>query len=122
MNIENVIKFFFHMSTTIKTYHWQTTKYARHVASDSLHSTLLELIDQFVEVYIGRYRRPTYTGFRLNVQVLNDENIVGTLQRYIDFLKTDVPSILDANDTDLMNIRDEMLSALNKTLYLFTLE
>lgn len=110
------------MSTTIKTYHWQTTKYARHIATDTLHTTLLPLIDQFVEVYIGRYRRPKYTGFRLNVQVLTDDTIVTTVQKYIDFLKNDVSAILDPNDTDLLNIRDEMLAALNKTLYLFTLE
>jgi hypothetical protein len=43
------------------------------------------------------------------------------IQQYILFLKKEVPKQLKQHDTDLLNIRDELLSSLNKTLYLFTL-
>ena len=122
MGCENIVKVFFHITTTIKLYHWQTTNFARHKATDSLHEALSELIDTFVEVYMGRYQRPVYqNGFKISIQELTDDNVVGIIQEYIDYLKNDVPKYLKSSDTDLLNIRDEMLQNLNQTLYLFTL-
>jgi hypothetical protein len=57
----------------------------------------------------------------MNIQELSDISAVEAIQQYINFLKNDLPKNLGSNDTDLLNIRDEMLSNLNKTLYLFTL-
>lgn len=122
MSSENIVKFLFHMTTTIKLYHWQTTNFARHKATDELHGALTDLTDQFVEVYMGRYGRPQFpNGFRLSISELSDDNADDMIKEYIDYLKTDLPKYLKEDDTDLLNIRDEMLSNLNKTLYLFTL-
>jgi hypothetical protein len=119
---KNIIKFLFHMTMTIKLYHWQTTVFARHKATDDLHTALIGLTDQFVEVYMGRYSRPKCeNGIRLNIYELSDESVIETLQEYIDYLKNDLPKHLKSDDTDLLNIRDEILANLNKTLYLFTL-
>jgi hypothetical protein len=38
------------------------------------------------------------------------------------FLKTEVPDYVDESDTDLLNIRDEMLAVLNHTKYRLTLK
>jgi hypothetical protein len=122
MGCENIIKLFFHMTTTIKLYHWQTTSFARHKATCELHGSLQTLVDDFIEVYMGKYERPVFeNGFKLNIQELTDVSAVETIQQYINFLKNDLPKNLESSDTDLFNIRDEMLSNLNKTLYLFTL-
>ena len=110
------------MTTTIKLYHWQTTNFARHKATDELHGELTDLTDQFVEVYMGRYGRPQFpNGFRLGINELSDDNADDMIKEYIDYLKADLPKYLKEDDTDLLNIRDEMLANLNKTLYLFTL-
>ena len=110
------------MTTTIKLYHWQTTVFARHKATCDLHIELMRLMDQFVEVFMGRYSRPKFeNGIRLNIQELSDESATETIQEYIDYLKNDLPKYLKSDDTDLLNIRDEILANLNKTLYLFTL-
>ena len=50
---EEIIKVFFNMTSMIKLYHWQTKIYARHKATDNLHSELLSSIDKFIEVYMG---------------------------------------------------------------------
>ena len=122
MGCENIVKLFFHMTTTIKLYHWQTTSFARHKATCELHGELQSLIDNFVEVYMGRYQRPVFeSGFKISIQELTDLSAVEAIQQYIDFLKNELPRSLESKDTDLLNIRDEMLSNLNKTLYLFTL-
>lgn len=110
------------MTSTIKLYHWQTTSFARHKATCELHSSLQDLVDQFIEVYMGRYQRPNFPqGFKLHIKESSDLSAQDTLLQYIDFLKNELPTYLQSNDTDLFNIRDEMLSNLNKTLYLFTL-
>ncbi len=111
------------MLNTIKLYHWQTTNYARHKATDSLHSELSDLIDTFIEVYIGRYKRPSYNDtIKINIEELSDDSAVNAINEYISYLKTDLPKYLKSSDTDLLNIRDEMLQNLNQTLYLFTLQ
>ena len=37
MGSENIVKFLFHMTTTIKLYHWQTQSYSVHKATDKLY-------------------------------------------------------------------------------------
>jgi len=125
MGCESIIKVFFHMTTTIKLYHWQTSSYPRHKATCDLLATVLPLIDTFVETYMGRYQRPSFeSGFKMNIQELkdNDDSALSLLKDYIFYLQNDLPKYLEDNDTDLLNIRDEIVSNLNKTLYLFTLQ
>jgi hypothetical protein len=123
MGCEDIIEMFFHMQLNIKLYHWQTMSYARHKATDDLLTNLSDLIDQFIEVYIGRYKRPDFEGgFSVDIEELSDENAKQLIENYIGAMKTRVPKYLKKeSDTDLLNIRDEILSNLNKTLYLFTL-
>ena len=119
---EEIIKVFFHMTLNIKLYHWQTTLYSRHKATCELFASIIDLTDNFVETYIGRYTRPHFEeDFQINVSQISDEEARNMIQQYILFLKKEVPKQLKQHDTDLLNIRDELLSSLNKTLYLFTL-
>lgn len=125
MGSESIIKVFFHMTTTIKLYHWQTSSYPRHKATCDLLATILPLIDTFVETYMGRYQRPSFeSGFKMNIQELkdNDDSAPSLIKDYIFYLQNDLPKYVESNDTDLLNIRDEIVSNLNKTLYLFTLQ
>jgi hypothetical protein len=134
MNCKNIIKIFFHMNLNIKLYHWQTKLYSRHRASDELHSKILELIDTFIEVYIGKYNRPEFIhNFDINVgtqtgcsdknevDICQEDDIVKLIKEYTNYLSNDLPKQLNEKDTELLNIRDEMLAVFNQTLYLFTL-
>ena len=124
MGCEDIIQVFFHMQLNIKLYHWQTRSYARHKATDELLENLSSLIDEFIEVYIGRYKRPEFEGgTSIEVVELSDDMSKKLIEQYISTMKMKVPKYLKKeSDTDLLNIRDEILSNLNKTLYLFTLE
>lgn len=124
MGCEDIIQIFFHMQLNIKLYHWQTKSYPRHKATDDLLGNLSDLVDKFIEVYMGRYKRPSFPdGFLINVEELTDESAKRLVENYINVLKTKVPKYLKKeSDSDLLNIRDEMLENFNKTLYLFTLE
>lgn len=122
MGCETIIQVFFNMLLNIRLYHWSTTSYARHTGSGALYDALGLLIDQFTETYMGRYKRPEFkSSFNVQVKQFHDSNISDALREYIQFLKYEVPNYLKESDTDLLNIRDEMVSEINKTLYLFTL-
>jgi len=122
MGCETIIQVFFNILLNVRLYHWSTTSYARHVGSGNLYDRLSTLSDQFIETYMGRYKRPEFKNtFNVQVKQFNDSNIMDALKEYIRFLKYDVPTYLKESDTDLFNIRDEMVAEFNKTQYLFTL-
>ena len=111
------------MHDTIRLYHWQARSHARHVATCQLLADLLPLIDKMVETYIGRYQRPNFRegGFVLQIQELSDATAVEKLQVYGKWLKVNFLSFVKAHDTDLLNLRDEILGVIHQTLYRFTL-
>lgn len=102
-----------------------TRSYPRHVASDKLHEKLLELSDKFVEVYIGKYQRPTLSKKDLSLASIDthsDKDIIGFLDKMTSYLTKDIFKFISLeNDTDLVNIRDEILAEINQAKYLFTL-
>jgi hypothetical protein len=117
------IQFFFQMREQIKLYHWQTKSFSRHKATDAVIDSLDEHIDKFVEVYMGKYGRPKMTAGTNTVKVsnLSEASIVKFIKQCIKYLVGTIPKGLRETDTDLFNIRDEMLAELNQLLYLFSL-
>jgi hypothetical protein len=120
-----IISFFFQLTLQIKLYHFQTLSFARHKASDELHTKMLELSDKFVEVFIAKYGRPKLhePNNTIKIQNLSDTQMIHYLKKTIGFLQNDIPKHINIElDTDLVNIRDELLMNVNQALYLFTLE
>jgi len=118
------VHFFFSMRDQVKLYHWQTYMYARHKATDDAIKALDENIDMFVEVYMGKYGRPNITKTTNTVVIKNmaDKTAGKFIKECIAYLQGPLTKSLKGTDTDLTNIRDEMLSNLNQLLYLFTLQ
>jgi hypothetical protein len=118
--MSQIIAFIFTMQTNIKLYHWMTTSYARHKAADFAVDKVTDLGDQFVETYIGKYGRPSMTKRDMTIALhsYDDNTVTKYLDECIKFLLT---LALKKDDVDLLNIRDEMVSALNQTKYLMTL-
>jgi hypothetical protein len=118
-----IIEFIFSIQTNIKLYHWTTKSFARHRAADELVTKILDLGDQFMEVYIGKNSRETLKT-PTNIQIVNLDNnsVLDYLDSSIKFLQSDILKMIKKQDTDLLNIRDEMLLTLNQTKYLFTLQ
>ena len=118
------VNFFFSMREQIKLYHWQTHSFAQHKATDDVLSALDGSIDKYVEVYMGKYGRPKVTGGSNTVRVQNmtEKTAVKFIKTCITYLEGPLVKRLKPVDTDLVNIRDEMLAELNKILYLFTLK
>lgn len=108
----------------VKIYHWQTFSFARHKATDDLVASLDTNIDNFTEVYMGKYGRPKFTAQTGSFKVFDstDKKAPAMIQEGIRWLSKSLPKHLKKEDTDLLNIRDEIVGTLNKVLYLFTLK
>lgn len=116
---------FLEMIMMVKLFHWKTHSYATHKATDELYASLNEHIDSFIEVLLGK------TGSRIDLMSnrtikLIDLNSQEQLKSKITSFKSYLVG-LDNNralgsmsNSDLFNIRDEILGDLNKFLYLLT--
>ena len=119
-NINKIVKFFFTLQLLVKLYHWNTTSYARHKATDGLLEKLGDNIDKFTEVFIGRYKtKPNVSNIKLEPTYLTDDGIVKLFEQARSFLNEMSKSI---PDSDLLNIRDEILGDIHQTLYLMELK
>ncbi len=106
----------------LKIHHWQTKSYAEHQALGATYDEFTGLIDEFIETLMGKYGRvKSESGFKIELSNYEDLNTVDFVDKYIDYLVKEVPKGLEETDTDLLNIRDEMLGQLNKLKYLLTL-
>jgi hypothetical protein len=74
-NINNLVKFFFTLQLNLKLYHWNTTSYSRHKASDQFGERLLSLIDRFVEVLLPDYVSAFANNFTVNVTHVFNEDV-----------------------------------------------
>jgi DNA-binding ferritin-like protein len=109
------------ITNQLHIYHWQTTSGFHHDKFGEAYDNLDGLLDRFVEVFMGKNGRITSKeGFDLQLSNITEINPVDFINKMIDFLTNDLPKALKEEDTDLLNIRDEMLAELNKLKYLIT--
>lgn len=121
---QKIVVTFLQMLNTVKLYHWKTSSYAQHIASDTLYTDLNASIDQFVEIMLGKQgSRVNLTGQK-TIPLLDYTNVNDfkkEVERYKNFL-IGMDFINVTNNSDLLNTRDEILGLLNKFTYLLTLE
>ena len=116
---------FLEMLMMVKLFHWKTTSYATHKATDELYEKLNGNIDEFIEILLGK------TNSRINLTKnkkirLIDLSSPNELKREVEKFKK---YLVDLNDnsvmqkmlnTDLFNVRDTILGHLNQFLYLLS--
>jgi len=116
---------FFEILMMVKLFHWKTTSYPTHKATDELYTKLNENIDSFIEILLGK------TGLRTNLMSnktirLVDLSSQESLKREVEAFKGYLVSLNNnkamktMTNTDLLNIRDTILGDLNQFLYLLT--
>jgi DNA-binding ferritin-like protein len=116
---------FLEMLIMVKLYHWKTYSYATHKATDGLYDKLNEHIDHFVEVLLGKTEKRTNLLKQSKISLI-DLNTPAQLKNQIENFKsflvglTNNAFIMKMSNTDLLNIRDEILGDLNQFLYLLT--
>jgi DNA-binding ferritin-like protein len=120
----HIVRIFLEMLNTIKLYHWKTRSYSQHKATDELYDKLNNHIDKFVETLLGKDEsRIKMVEKRIELMDYSRKSdFKERIYEYREFL-TDMNQYFDSKrDTDLLNIRDEILGDLNQFLYLLTLD
>lgn len=92
--------------------HLNTTSFAEHKALGAYYDGILDLTDNFSEVYFGRFKRQDIVIPEAKIEPAVEH--LKKMQITIDAERENYPS-------ELQNILDEMLGLINKTLYLLTL-
>lgn len=121
MTLDSNVNLFLGLHTQLKIFHWQTKGHARHTLFADIRGTFEDLMDEFVEQAMGQYGR-----FQLT-----DETKIITLANLSDLKPTDMAETIceslrqltqqiDSQDTNLLNLRDEMLGLIQKMKYLLT--
>jgi len=104
----------------LKFYHWAGTDlYSRHVASDSLINSLTDKLDKFIEIMQGsENKKLILSKTSVIFTVETDISVVKLLENFKVWLSNVLPTLLNSSrpNTDLLNIRDDILGDVNKTL------
>jgi len=116
---------FLEMLLMVKLYHWKTTSYATHKATDELYTKINANMDSFVEVLLGKSGVRTDLMSHKHIRLV-DLSSAEALKREIEGFKgylvglNDNKAMKKMSNTDLFNIRDTILGDLNQFLYLLS--
>ena len=117
-----IIKTFLQFLNCTKLYHWSTSSYSQHKATDELYDNLNKRVDEFVETMLGKTRDRIRYIQPDRCSVPNKFKFLKSVSTFKIFL-INLNNVLNPiNDTNLINIRDEILQDLDKLVYLFQLK
>ena len=106
----------------LRIFHWQTRSYSEHKAFGKVYESLDESIDAFVEEFMGKYGRPEFeVDSCITLSNYGTESCLAVINGYVNFMVEEIPASIQHEDTNLLNIRDDMLGELNRLKYLLTL-
>jgi hypothetical protein len=116
--MKNAIQLLIQLEQQMRVLHWQTKSYARHNAYGQIYDALSDLIDKFAEVGMGKYGR--FEVDSISIKNLDDLQ----LESYLDMMIKGLAAFNQefSADSDLLNLRDEILAEINKLKYLLTLK
>lgn len=123
INLSSNVQFLLETQLQFKLLHWQTKAFSRHLAFGGIYDALDDLIDRYVEVAMGKYGRVKLGDKEKTITLTNIGDV--ELNPLMKGIRTELDGWtkdLKENDTDLLNIRDEILAEVNKLSYLLTLE
>jgi len=109
------------LQNQLRIQHWQTKSFSEHKALGKAYEGLDGLIDNFVEVYFGKYGNiNAKENFKITLENYSEKDCRETIDEGISYLEN-LSENMQENDTELLNIRDEMLAVLQQTKYLLRL-
>jgi hypothetical protein len=106
----------------LRILHWQTESYAQHKAFGETYEALGDLIDSFMEAIMGKYGRFELASNSIQIINMQELDLPDFVVGSADFLNSLTGQLDQQKDSDLLNIRDEMLSQISKLKYLLTLK
>ena len=100
-----------HSATNTHFFHWSTDSYAKHIALNEYYDGIVELTDNFVEAYMGKYEKITSFPSAYH-QPKDPVKYLKSLQAFVEAARVDLPQ-----DSELQNLVDEIADLINTTTY-----
>lgn len=121
MEESKLMEYFLGLLGQIKVFHWATQEYCKHKALDNLHSSINTHVDKFIEVFIGRYKKQPLKNFKIEMTAHSD---LSKLDKFLEVERENIRKLHAQLKTvsELQNILDEMLVAINQSIYLCNLK
>ena len=122
-----LLPFFLSLSEQMKIYHWRCESFAEHKAYDGAYKDLSEIIDEIMEVHMGKYGKEENEKGFYNIKIYdytsekNDQSPDNVLKFCIDYVEKDITELFK-NDPELLSLKDVLLAHLHKLKYLLTLK
>ena len=117
--LSSIINLLLQFRTDIKMFHWQTESFAYHKISDELLSSIDDLSDQLVEALSGVLNTRPKVNSSILVRDIELDLFLNELDRVSDVLRN-ATSISSLKFSEIANIRDEILGAIDKAKYLMS--
>jgi|TARA_R110000868_G_C10888296_1_gene763410 hypothetical protein len=106
-----------------KFLHWQTFGDAKHKAYGEIYDSMGDNIDRLVESMMGKYGRIQFDSeFSIMFQDISALSVQNFMDGITEFLVGMTEQLDPKYDSDLLNIRDEILGDINQTKYRLTLK
>ena len=106
-----------------KFLHWQTFGDAKHKAYGEIYDSMGDNIDRLVESMMGKYGRIQFDSeFSIMFQDISALSVQKFMDGITEFLVGMTEQLDPKYDSDLLNIRDEILGDINQTKYRLTLK
>ena len=106
-----------------KFLHWQTFGDAKHKAYGEIYDSMGDNIDRLVESMMGKYGRIQFDSeFPIMFQDISALSVQNFMDGITEFLVGMTEQLDPKYDSDLLNIRDEILGDINQTKYRLTLK
>lgn len=120
---EEIVLKLVQIQNQFKFLHWQTFGDAKHRLYGEVYDKLGDFIDEFAEISMGKNGRLEFTPeFSIMFQDISSLNMQEFIDGIVEFLISFTDILEERYDSDLLNLRDEMLGLINKTKYLLTLK
>ena len=120
--LNEIVQLFMNMLVTAKLYHWHTVNYAEHKATDEFYETINSHIDEFVEVFIGKYEIKFNMTPNSHIKTGGPATTNNEFIKCIDgYTKTFTDICKSISHPELLAIRDDILGDINKLKFLFKL-
>jgi hypothetical protein len=115
----NIVVQFIEFINMVKMFHWQTEYYSKHKITDDLYKTLNEQTDKYVEIL---FSKKLILNFPKTIAMVTNLDNAAFQQKVEKFKNYLISLNYSKEDSDLQNLRDDILGSLNQFNYLFKMQ
>jgi len=119
---DELLGVFFEHQVKIKMFHFETTLYSGHKASDKYLKKFEKNFDKFMECLQGKTNKLNTNNININANMVKSiDDLVNYLKETVQYFTNDKFNV-EIRDSALFNIRDEIVDDIYQFIYLLTFE